>query len=191
MLTVPYFERLGRAHRDAIADQFASFLNALHAFPVERARALGYTAGQSLKEETASWRPFYPRVRECFTDRERALLEEALAGPSVQAPPARLRLVHDDLDVHHIFHDPRMKRLTGIIDFGDMALMDAAVDFYGLWDYGEELVDRVLAGYRHADARFKERTRDWFRVRRIRDIFLGIVYDKPQWLRWGRIFFSR
>ena len=46
--------------------------------------------------------------------------------------PQQTTLVHDDLGAEHILVDAARSSLTGIIDWGDMALHDPAWDFIGL-----------------------------------------------------------
>ena len=55
----------------------------------------------------------------------RAAIETVLAG-SAPTPPARRTLIHGDLGAEHVFVDAG--RITGIIDWGDAAIGDPALD---------------------------------------------------------------
>lgn len=75
-----------------------------------------------------------------------ALWEDYLADDAhFRFTPA---LIHRDLAVEHILHDPAHAKLTGVIDWGDTAIGDPALDFTGLLrGAGEAFTERVLAAY--------------------------------------------
>ncbi|MGI4730858.1 MAG: phosphotransferase family protein [Janthinobacterium lividum] len=86
-----------------------------------------------------------------FADRLRDTRLPALASrapellPSIEAFLWRYRtdraprdvVLHGDLVSDHLLVDESTGRLTGIIDFGDVALGDPAHDLLGFWIYGE------------------------------------------------------
>lgn len=56
-------------------------------------------------------------------------------------------IIHSDFTSDHILID-KSGKLTGIIDFGDLAIGDRAFDFAGLYaDYGKDFTEKVLDAY--------------------------------------------
>ncbi len=59
-------------------------------------------------------------------------------------------LLHNDFRAEHIFVDTETKKITGIIDFGDIGIGDADYDLMCLVeDYGEDFVQSFLEFYPH------------------------------------------
>jgi aminoglycoside 2''-phosphotransferase len=135
------------------------FLTALHAFPVKWARELGVlNLNESFKvtekhysTEPSSWREmliqFYeltkqtvlpiisPTLQKRLTDRfERFLADERY----FQFEPT---LIHADFTEDHIIADFEARKINGIIDFGDVAIGDPAMDVWSelLPFYGGEV----------------------------------------------------
>ena len=101
-----------------------------------------------------------------FADRLRDTRLPALASwapellPSIEAflwryrsdqPPCDV-LLHGDLVSDHLLVDEATGRLTGIIDFSDVALGDPAHDLLGFWAYGEHAAVQAVAEYDPSDA---------------------------------------
>jgi aminoglycoside 2''-phosphotransferase len=153
-LAMPEAERL------ALAAQMGGFLAALHGFPVERARE----CGAEEEREPDLTRALYERVRDqvypllapslrAWTDH---LFGDYLANPRLwQFEPA---LIHRDLSSDHILFDRAARRITGIIDFGDLAFYDPVADFSGLAAYGTAFLEAALTAYaRPLDATARQR----------------------------------
>jgi macrolide phosphotransferase len=134
-----------------LAADVGAALGSIHAIPEDAARAAG------VREVD----PDEPGRREWLDGRLRAAaglrgldtgVDEALqwAGSSVPDPgfEGPTRLIHDDLSPEHLLVDPTTGRLTGILDWTDVALGDPARDFVTLvtsggWDFAE----RALVSY--------------------------------------------
>lgn len=137
----------GSAVAATLGAEIGRFLAALHAFPVEAARALGV---QEVREPDHT-RDLFERVRERvypllapaqrrWTDH---LFHDYLANPRLWSfEPA---LVHGDLSGDHILFDGATRSIAGIIDFGDVAVYDPAGDFAGLAHYGDACLSAALA----------------------------------------------
>ena len=121
---------LGRAAQATLAREVAAALTALHAVPVEEARALGVPE-LDLGEEI-----YRPMVEACLPHlgpRGRAWLERRFArfiegGGSLDAPRV---LAHADLGCGHILAGPD-GRLAAVIDWGDALIADPAYDLAAL-----------------------------------------------------------
>lgn len=135
---------------EPLCKQLGAALTAIHAFPADRARALG------VPEDMPSRRlaPMRDRALECLpraaTVLDAALIErarESLAElpPEYEGPRV---LVHNDLHHEHVLLDPASHLLVGLIDWGDVALGDPAVDLCGIHAWlGVDAVRQVLAAY--------------------------------------------
>lgn len=146
LFTPRRFSKLGRETQSRIAQQMGEFLSALHAFPVERARALGLTeewggwtarAAKRFREEVA------PALSTGAREGALTLLDQFSA---LEWEPV---VIHGDFyPQDHVFYDEAGRQLSGVIDFGDVTLGDAAADFQSLWgDFGAELLKQVLDYY--------------------------------------------
>lgn len=138
------------ARAAAIAGQVADFLTALHSIPVARAVAVGL-----VPTSVDDWRAEYA----AFRDWSRAHAAPLLP-PGVRAGLERLwtsyldepdnfrfqpALIHRDLGIEHVLlgHDGD---LAGVIDWGDAAVGDPAIDFAGfLGGLGERFARQVIA----------------------------------------------
>jgi aminoglycoside 2''-phosphotransferase len=138
------------AREQALAGQIAAFLTALHRVPVARGVAAGL-ASTSADE----WRAEYAAFREWSLERA-----EPLLSPRARAGLARLWagylddpgnfgfqpvVIHHDLAAEHALLGPD-GGLVGVIDWGDAAVGDPAIDFAGLLsELGERFTRRVIA----------------------------------------------
>lgn len=76
-------------------------------------------------------------------------IEQFYNGYREVVPPHRV-VIHGDLVVEHLLLNDKTEQLSGIIDFGDVALGDPAQDFLGFWAYGADAVARAVELYRPA-----------------------------------------
>lgn len=178
-----------RVDFDAIAAQLGPFLSALHAVPVEDAARLGAQIS---------------RLEDYFEEvRESALSELAPVGGTLPRETARLvqrylerlqalavapwplTLTHHDLAAEHILLDASGARVTGVIDWGDVGIVDPTVDFVGLFVWGgERFVRSVLASYDGpVTESVLERVRPWAAFRAIQDIRFGLDNNLPDVVR--------
>jgi aminoglycoside 2''-phosphotransferase len=94
-------------------------------------------------------------------------LDEALgswAAAAREAPAPVPVLLHADVAPGHVLFDARDGALTGVIDFGDLALGDPARDFvYVYGDFGPAILDAVLRRYAsEAPRALAARVRRWY-----------------------------
>jgi len=166
--------------KERVAQQLAAFLTALHSFPVEPKDNIGVaTIGQmphinipilNLWQHYATFYQMVVRGRVLqlglLTPTEQAQVERMwdrfLTG--LQQQPPAVALCHNDLVREHILYDPVRREVTGVIDWGDMAVGDPALDFAGLLAFNTSLCARVIADYETADANL------WSQARFYRDI---------------------
>lgn len=103
--------------------ELAALLDAIHRFPVDRARAAGvsrelykgayHPAQQSLDRELSGM--LEPRTLDCIARQRRAFEQ-------VQPRPCEPVLLHADIKPEHLLHDPSSGALTGLLDWGDVSL---------------------------------------------------------------------
>ncbi|HSJ62896.1 MAG TPA: phosphotransferase [Gemmatimonadaceae bacterium] len=165
VLTREAWLRLPGPDREATAVQLAEFLVALHAIPpadVQRCGLPRIDASEMVRTaRTAMGRVLSPLLSAEGAPRLEAFLA---TWPRPDEHGAREVLLHADLAPGHVLYDPDAGRLTGIIDFGDLSIGDAARDFIYLYeDFGMELLTAVAARYAgDAAPRLVERARRWY-----------------------------
>jgi aminoglycoside phosphotransferase (APT) family kinase protein len=148
-------------HRSVV--DLASFLKALHAIPAEVARGCGVES-LSANEFAGDLRPLASGAIYPLLAAETSLrLDDALKRWAGEPAAAAECPLHCDLASGHLFFDPASGALCGVIDFGDIAIGDPARDFVHIADdFGEEILDEVLAAYAgNAAEALRPRIRQW------------------------------
>jgi len=149
-LTTGRYARLPRPARDRCAQQVADFLRQMHATDLTLVRQCGVPD----TDHRARFGGLLTRARQQPTGvlaaPLRAFAESAItrylnsAASADYAPVA----LHGDLSNDHILYDESTGRVTGIIDFGDLAVGDPAWDFVYLFEeHGVDFVNRCVRAY--------------------------------------------
>lgn len=164
-LTREDWEGLPDAAREASASDLARFLGVLHDLPASIGASCGVPRLDAA-EYAARLLPACGSLRPLLCEDTFRRLREALERWS--RPPAdadrQAALLHCDVAPGHVLFDPASGRLTGVIDFGDLAIGDPARDFvYVYEDFGPEMLGAVLRHYAGEDsAALPSRIRAWF-----------------------------
>ncbi len=146
LLDMPRHER--SEHGASIAATLGELLTALHAVPVDRWTDLVDTDDHPLIEWRREAARTYPTVAERIPAVHRRPVETFLAAPPPHDTYA-LVFSHNDLGIEHVLIDPVAWTVTGIIDWGDAAIVDPAYDFGLLYrDLGPTAVHVAVRGYR-------------------------------------------
>ena len=177
----------------ALAPALGIFLSELHRFPTQQAAQLG------AEECTpAQWREMYRLRYLDIQQRVFPLLDVELRTLSEQLWEGFLDtktnftfkpvFIHGDLCCEHIFCDPAHARLTGVIDWGDSIIGDAALDFVGLhWGHGQTFVERILEHYQDAvDSTFWQRMDFYLRYRPFSELLYGAYSGGTEFLEQGK-----
>lgn len=136
-----------------LAMQLGEFLSALHSFPAEEAVRLGVSDAtpphwrqqyvdlyDKMRTQVFPW--LKPSAQAMWTTAWETFLTD---DANFRFRPA---LIHRDLGAEHILCDPRRGEIAGVIDWGDAAIGDPALDFVGLWaGCGRDFAERVAADY--------------------------------------------
>ena len=165
-----------------LAKGLASFLRELHTpsiarimseiFPVwnqkrrlrkhwREARALGY---KYLDTETR-------RLSELFFEKGVETFDNASYQPV---------FVHGDLTDRNILVNAKTGKPTGILDWGDSAIMDPAIDFAGLFELNRKLGYATLDAYGHESGDFLARVEVYWRLLPYFEILYEIYSNIPQ-----------
>ncbi len=174
------------------AADLSHFLSELHRFPVSRAVEL-----KAPDADPAGWRGQYcdmnrrveervfPLLDASERSKTRALWEDFLTDDAnLRFQPV---LVHGDLLGEHILCDPARGAISGVIDFGDACIGDAALDFAGLLhDCGPGFAKEVMAGYGgDTEETFWWRTVFYARIVPFHSILFGVDTSDEAWVRRG------
>ncbi|MGI8562804.1 MAG: phosphotransferase family protein [Candidatus Dormibacter sp.] len=146
LLDLPLSRRL--VHSKVSAAALGELLTALHAIPVDRLTDLAGTdddpPAQWLSEAVESYALVAGEVPALHRPSVEAFLDTRPRADSYA--PA---FSHNDLGIEHVLVDPVSGRVTGIIDWGDAAIIDPAYDFGLLYrDLGPTGLDAALRTYR-------------------------------------------
>jgi aminoglycoside 2''-phosphotransferase len=172
--------------------QLGAFLGALHGFPVEQAVAVGVPAS-SWAEWVAGWRRwwsylnvagalhFEPDVCRLVRDTGDDFLKELTVSAG------SVTLVHHDLALEHILVTPDGARLAGVIDWGDAAIGDPALDFAAFaGQCAPAALNELLAAYGRAiDDAFLRRAAWYARLAPYHTLYFGLKTDDQAMVAQG------
>ncbi|XRQ07278.1 phosphotransferase family protein [Actinomadura welshii] len=161
--------------------QIADVIEAIHAFPVDRARDLGVPEAdlrggftEDLPRVRAEVAPLLPpdEARALVAAYERHLADDG----NFTGPPT---LIHADLSLDHLLVTGT--RITGLIDFGDVRIGDPDYDLCYLWpETNPSFVQRLQEHRgRPLDARLEGKLRFWELADLVSDALHGIDHDMP------------
>jgi aminoglycoside phosphotransferase (APT) family kinase protein len=160
------------------------FLSTLHRFPVERARSLGVPYF-----EPVAWRERFDlfcgdlrqRVLPLLSRDERERAEVLFAGVAgLDFEPV---LVHGDLGREHVLCTSG--RITGVIDWSDARVGDAALDLAWCLNGTSGAVAGALIKTYGVDSRARERSRLYHRLGPWHEVVYGLDSDLPRFVRSG------
>ncbi len=146
-LTVSCFRRLNASEKDTVAKQLAKFISTLHATP--KSIVIKYNVQSENQENNYkklvcdTQKLLFPRLQQkdiSLIGDYFAELKNALNHNYSNV------LTHNDLTSAHILWDNKKKQIN-IIDFSDRAFGDPAIDFSGLFAYGNIFAEKVFNLY--------------------------------------------
>jgi aminoglycoside 2''-phosphotransferase len=138
------------AQADA-AREIAEFLAALHSLPLDEVHVCGVPASDHAAEARRVLDGFRADLRPLLAADVAARVEGVFAsyGSGGARWAYRPAVLHGDFGPDHVMHDAESGRITGVIDFGDLAIGDPARDFiYVHEDFGADILARILPLYR-------------------------------------------
>ncbi len=149
VLTREIWEKLPAVSQEKAAADVADFLKALHSISVEITDECDLPQLDAVKLADKLVAKAKATIYHLLDSENRRLLDETLknwSNPPV--PEKRQSLIHCDFAPGHLFFDPQSCRLTGVIDFGDIATGNPARDFIYIYeDFGERILGLVLNRY--------------------------------------------
>lgn len=181
---------LTEQEQDELSKDIASFLSALHAFPLEKAfgekgnisKVIDYYKEMLTRIENKAFSYMSPKLIEWtkqifhdyITDKE-----------SLRFTPC---LLHNDIKPEHLLYDFENRRLAGVIDFGAMGVGDPAYDFVGMYRaYGRSFVEKVINAYKGPldPAFFKRIDHFYTKIVSFWTLFHGIDTQDPKLIRYA------
>ncbi|MGW4772383.1 phosphotransferase family protein [Nocardia sp. NPDC004278] len=146
LINLPVARR--RAHTGPVATVLGQLLDTLHAVPVERFAGLVDVDNQPMTLWLDEAAQTYESIVDEVPRPHRAAVELFLAA----SPPTdqhNLVFSHNDLGIEHVLVEPDSGTVTGVIDWSDAAITDAACDFGLIYrDLGPTALDTALHNYR-------------------------------------------
>ena len=177
--------------QDAIARALAGVLSGLHAW--DRADALqrlipSTDVNALIDEVRTDALDDFDLVARQAPDRPLEDWHAYISHPPAATNGAEAVVVHGDLAAEHVLFDEATRTVTGVIDWSEVAMADAAMDFAGVFHWGgDELVNAVLQLYTGAAATpgTLMRARYLAACRGVCDIRFGIDMKRPEYVRGG------
>jgi aminoglycoside 2''-phosphotransferase len=173
LFTRESFLALDSSNRDHCAGDLARFLNALHGIDPAHAARCGITtadyAQRYLSVDRYARRHLIP-----FLDVPAREYVQRVFGRFLSYEVDNLRsctVLHGDFRPRHVLWDARRVTLSGVIDFGDIEIGEAAWDLVRLWgEYGSEFLRTFLRHFGTPD-----------RETLVRRVYSFYELDEIQW----------
>ena len=145
----------GFAGWDVFSRQIGHFISALHTIPATELKKLNLkTEDKSFEEWQSHSFPFYEKTKYLILERFCPSIEEFF-NSKPENTCTDLVLCHNDLGIEHILVEDN--KISGVIDWGGVALTDPAADFARIYrDVGEKVLDGILAEYSAPDTNKNE-----------------------------------
>lgn len=144
-------------NKHALAAQIGGFLHELHGLPADCLAGVGikqrdgfaYWSRMLMQIENSVFPHIHPESREQIVESFRRFLDydENFQYESV--------LTHGDFGTSNIIYDANAERVSGVIDFGQVALDDPAIDIASLicpMGYGEDFTKYLVQAYPQTEA---------------------------------------
>jgi len=165
---------------DTFAEQIGNFLNKLHSIPQNKLSNLNILVeDKSSSDWQAHSFPFYEKTNHLIPEEHHPFIE-AFFNSKTQNQTNNKVLCHNDLGIEHILVADG--KVTGIIDWGGVALADPSCDFARIYrDVGPKILDMVLSKYDatpESRAQLRERAIFYGKCLIFEDLYCGIREDE-------------
>lgn len=174
----------------ALAPVIGIALSGLHGWDVANATGRGVPVtdidaviDEARSEALADFDLMAPHAPGAPLGRWHTYLQVRPPRPARQASPV---VVHADLAAEHVLCDPRSHTVTGIIDWSEIAIADAALDFAGMYHWGGSgFVEAILSSYTGPplEPEAKERARYLAVCRAVGDVRFGLDTNRSEYIR--------
>lgn len=140
------FRSLGRNERTKLAAALGDFLSSLHAVSFEHRHlyAAPFGGGDFWEE---LWSAAAPRLQSSTRQSAEGYFHRALSRVASAAYPNVV--THSDFGTGNVLIDASGRKLTGVIDFGDIGIGDLATDFATFYRrFGKPFAEAMAEAYR-------------------------------------------
>jgi aminoglycoside phosphotransferase (APT) family kinase protein len=164
-----------------LARQIATVLGAVHSIPEARALEAGIPEIDVNEEGRQEWiergLALSSRLEGLDPVVDQALTWLSQTPPPIEPADCPRHLIHHDLSPEHVLADATTGTVSGVLDWTDAMLGDAARDFVFLVTWRRwSFVEQVLSDYpRSVDREFRTRIR--FMARLLSLVWLGFAYE--------------
>jgi len=177
----PLILELARFHSwEKFAEQIGSFLNQLHSIPKNELDTQNILVeDKSFSDWQTHGRPFYEKTKHLVPKMYYSEIE-IFFNSKRQNQSFDKVLCHNDLGIEHILVTGH--KVSGIIDWGGVAIADPACDFARIYrDVGPKILDMVIAKYDTTPAgkgQIRERAIFYGKCLIFEDLYCGIREDE-------------
>jgi aminoglycoside 2''-phosphotransferase len=179
---------LSEHEQELIAGQLARFIDEMSSFSVEMARELGIPEVDFRREYAETFAEVKQKVFPLMDQNMRRYISDRFAAylgnpENFQYTPA---LLHADLSPDHFLIDQIERKLTGIIDFGDIMIGDPDFEYiYILEDGGVDFARRVMERRGQDPEKHLPKAAFFVTADYLRFILEGVTSGDQQWVNEG------
>ena len=175
------------AWKGNLAKGLASFLRELHTPRITKIASKVFPVSNQKRRLRRLWREARGMGYK-YLDTETRRMSERFFETGVETfDNANYRpvFVHGDLTDRNILVDPKTGKPSGILDWGDSAIMDPAIDFAGLFELNRKLGHATLDAYGPESDDFRARVEVYWRLLPYFEILYGIQSNIPKMRNMG------
>ncbi len=175
---------LSNSQKREVANQLASFLSAIHAFPLSEAKACGIQEESFQNNYQESFDEAREHVFHSLSEKQQQYVTNVFENYLSDSENFNYEpvLLHADIGPSHILH--ANGKIVGVIDFGDVVIGDPDYDYMFLFDQiGEAIVKDILEFLPHKDTQHLFKKLKFFALaNKIEDYLHGPTED---WRKWA------
>lgn len=155
-LTKQTLKSLSLKKQEEIWSSIACFLKSLHSFNFNHPDLVEYPLGDN-NFWNDLWKPIEKKLEKDVREKAYKYFNDYFLNEFNN--PIKKTICHADFHPNHIFYDSKLKKISGIIDFGRICINDPAIDFNLIQRfYGQKAVNTCLKYYSHDNTdNFKKR----------------------------------
>lgn len=141
-LTPLFYKNLSKDKKERLDKELAKFIREIHSVVIPK--------NISFNISSDNWPKIYKKIEKNIADYFEPDEYFKIFLNRFKKFTAEKRdkcFVHGDLSGDNMIIDQNKQKIAGIIDFGDAHFSDPIVDFAHLWEFGGEMVSRVICFY--------------------------------------------
>jgi aminoglycoside 2''-phosphotransferase len=183
-LTTKIYTSSGKKIQKQIIKALGIFLTQLHQIDLSTLKDCGLQTmnywQEYLDNFTDAKKLIYPNIKHSEKEKITQLFINYFNDQ--KKPEYKTSLIHNDFSSNHILFKKKLNKISGIIDFGDLAFGDPDYDLMYLLDsFGEDFIRKLLKYYPHNDHKSLLEKLHFFSLANKIQILIGSIKENDEY----------